>query len=260
VLARFAPLYLQATDLLTIFFILGLLTALVGTLWKLMQSDVKRMLACSTMGQMGFMIAQCGLGLFPAAVAHLCWHGMFKAYLFLASGSAAQEKRFDLQHPPSASVFAAALLCGLAGASTFTWAGNLDFHTGDTTLFLIALCVIAGAQLARPILQHKTAWQAAPLALLVTTTAGALYGFSVHAFKAFLEPLDFMQPQDLNAIHFIGFIILLTAWLLMLFRRPAEGKAASSPAWMLRLYVTILNASQPHPKTVTAHRNDYQYR
>jgi NAD(P)H-quinone oxidoreductase subunit 5 len=51
------------------------------------QSNVEKMLACSTMAQMGFMIVQCGLGLFPAAIAHLCWHGLFKGFLFLQSGS-----------------------------------------------------------------------------------------------------------------------------------------------------------------------------
>ena len=95
-LARFAPMLAIQPPILNLIFIAGITTALLGTLWKLMQSDVKRMLACSTMGQMGFMIAQCGLGLFPAAVAHLSWHGLFKAYLFLSTGSAAKEKRLDL--------------------------------------------------------------------------------------------------------------------------------------------------------------------
>jgi len=94
-LTRFAGLFVQSTGMLQVIFFLGLLTALIGTLWKLMQHDIKRMLACSTMGQMGFMIAQCGLGLFPAAIAHLCWHGLFKAYLFLSSGSAAHEKEWN---------------------------------------------------------------------------------------------------------------------------------------------------------------------
>lgn len=52
-LVRFAPLYLKHAYLLTLIFVIGMVTALVGTGWKLMQSDVKRMLACSTMGQMG---------------------------------------------------------------------------------------------------------------------------------------------------------------------------------------------------------------
>ncbi len=60
-MVRFAPLYLAHPHFLTFIFLIGIMTALIGTLWKLMQSDIKRMLACSTMGQMGFMLAQCGL-------------------------------------------------------------------------------------------------------------------------------------------------------------------------------------------------------
>ncbi len=82
-LIRFAPLFAHHPGLLTLVFCVGLTSAFLGTLWKLLQSDVKRMLACSTMGQMGFMMMQCGLGLFSAALTHLLWHGLFKAYLFL---------------------------------------------------------------------------------------------------------------------------------------------------------------------------------
>ncbi len=256
-LVRFAPLFMQAPNLLTALFVIGLVTAIIGTLWKLMQSDIKRMLACSTMGQMGFMIAQCGLGLFPAAFAHLCWHGMFKAYLFLASGAVAQEKRLDLGYPPSMRVFTLSMLCGLVGAYAFTWSAHLDIMANDTTLFLIGLSFIAGTQLAMPILK-TSAFKALPLATIATTGAGALYGFSVHTFEAVLAPINLMQPQALNGFYIMGFAGLLFTWLFMLFARNPEH-TNSLPAWMLSIYVAMLNASQPHPKTVTAHRNHYQY-
>jgi len=256
-LARFAPLYGQVSELLLVLFVMGMVTALVGTLWKLMQSDVKRMLACSTMGQMGFMIAQCGLGLFPAAVAHLCWHGLFKSYLFLASGGVAQEKRLDLGYPPSMTVFALSLLCGAVGVVAFTWTGHMSITAGDTTLFLIGLTVIAGAQLAMPILKNAPL-RALPLASLATLVTGALYGASVHAFETLFISMDIMKSQELNLWHVVGFAVLCLAWLSMLFaRNPVRN--GDMPRWILRLYVVMLNASQPHPKTVTAHRNHYQY-
>ena len=258
VLARLAPLYAQVPELLTALFVLGLGSALLGTLWKLMQSDIKRMLACSTMGQMGFMIAQCGTGLFPAAIAHLICHGLFKAYLFLASGAAAREKRLDPRYPPSARAFALALLCGAAGMSAFSITGHIDPRAGDTTLFLLGLVLIAGTQLALPILQHKAAGKAFALALPLTAGSGALYGLAVHGFESLFAPLGLMRPQDLNAFHMAGFAALTAAWLAMLFGRGADRKAAMPP-WMLRFYVAMLNAAQPHPKTVTAHRNHYRY-
>jgi len=78
IFARLSPLFFKVPELLTIAFIVGIFSAIIGTFWKLIQANVKLMLACSTMSQMGFMIAQCAMGLFPAGIAHLFWHGMFK--------------------------------------------------------------------------------------------------------------------------------------------------------------------------------------
>lgn len=55
---KFAPLFLLYTGFLKALFIVGCISALLGTIWKLMQHDVKKMLACSTMAQMGFMMMQ----------------------------------------------------------------------------------------------------------------------------------------------------------------------------------------------------------
>ena len=255
-LARFAPMLAQQSAILTIIFIAGIVTALLGTLWKLMQSDIKRMLACSTMGQMGFMVAQCGLGLFPAAVAHLCWHGLFKAYLFLASGSAAQEKRLDLDYPPPLRHLFMALVCGLGGAYLFTVTSDKNIFTGDTTLFLIALAMIAGTQFALPIIRGTSAIKL-PLALTATTVTGALYGLSIHLIENALAPLGLSYAQPLNMLHMIALIALAGGWLVILFARRPEKTML--PDWMLKIYVRALNASQPHPKTITAHRNHYQF-
>jgi len=135
ILARFAPILLEQPVIIKIVFIVGIISAILGTLWKLMKSDVKSMLACSTMGQMGFMIAQCGLGLFPAAVAHLCWHGLFKAYLFLSSSSAAQEKRLDLDYPPSLHHFTLSFFYGAIGAYMFSLSSGKNIFVSDTTVF-----------------------------------------------------------------------------------------------------------------------------
>lgn len=255
-LARFAPMLAEQPVILGVMFVAGLVTALLGTLWKLMQSDIKRMLACSTMGQMGFMVAQCGLGLFPAAVAHLCWHGLFKAYLFLASGAAAQEKRLDLDYPSSVSQFTIALVCGALGAVVFAQTSGKDIFAGDTTLFLIVLAMIAGTQFALPIVRGQGRAKVL-LAVIATVVMGALYGGSVMLVEHILAPVAILMPQPLSVVHVIGLCVLVSAWLFILF---AKGKGKrTSPAWMLKAYVGMLNASQPHPKTVTAHRNQYQY-
>ena len=77
-----APLVQGAT------IIAGLVAAIWGTAVLLVRPDVKRALAGSTVAQMGFMLLSCGLTAYAAALWHLVAHGMFKAWLFLASGSA----------------------------------------------------------------------------------------------------------------------------------------------------------------------------
>lgn len=256
-LTRFAPMLSDQPTLLSFIFIIGIATALLGTLWKLMQSDIKRMLACSTMGQMGFMIAQCGLGLFPAAIAHLCWHGLFKAYLFLNSGSAAQEKRLDLDYPPSLMHFGLALICGIIGAFMFTVTSDKAFFTANTTLFLTLIALIAGTQFALPIIRDKFAFKL-PLAIIATAIMGSIYGLSVYSIEYLLEPMALWNPQPLNINHLIAFGALVIAWLGIIFGRQYLAKA-TYPDWMLKFYVRMLNASQPHSKTVTAYRNHYQF-
>ncbi|MCM8536067.1 MAG: hypothetical protein NE334_09040 [Lentisphaeraceae bacterium] len=255
-LARFAPLYFQESVLLNSIFVIGIITALTGTLWKLMQSDVKRMLANSTMGQMGFMFAQCGLGLFPAAVAHLCWHGLFKAYLFLSSGSAAKVKRLDLDYPPSLKNFSLAFVCGLAGAYIFCLSSGKNFVAADTTVFLVALALIAGTQMALPLLSNSSV-KFLPLIAALTMLMGLVYGLSIKLVTYTLLPMNISKPLELNALHTVALSFLTVAWLAIVFRRTIENPK-NYPEWILKFYVRMLNASQPHPKTVTANRNKYK--
>ncbi|GAB4184665.1 MAG: hypothetical protein Tsb0015_00930 [Simkaniaceae bacterium] len=256
ILTRFAPLYLHHSSLLNMIFILGIITSLLGTLWKLMQSNVKSMLACSTMGQMGFMLMQCGLGIFPAAVAHLVWHGMFKAYLFLASGSAFQERRFDTVYLKPSNL-AGALICGMVGSFGFSFSSGKSWLAGDATLVLMVVAFLSASQFVLPMLQNKI-WQKLPIALVVTWVLGLGYGGSVRLIAQEMEPLQLMQPQPLNVFHILGIVVLILTWLAMLYLRN-QNKTDGMPAWFFRNYVKALNASQPHPETITAHRNHYQY-
>ncbi|MBK9715509.1 MAG: NADH-quinone oxidoreductase subunit L [Kouleothrix sp.] len=65
----------------------GVLTALLAAAAALAQFDIKRVLAYSTISQLGYMVAAAGLGAYGAAMFHLLTHGIFKALLFLGSGS-----------------------------------------------------------------------------------------------------------------------------------------------------------------------------
>lgn len=87
-LVRFADVMLLAPGVLAVLVFVGGFTALLGGLAMLGQSAVKNSLAWSTIAQMGFMIMQCGLALFPLALLHIVAHSLYKAHAFLASGTA----------------------------------------------------------------------------------------------------------------------------------------------------------------------------
>lgn len=87
-LIRFADVMLLAPGVLAVLVIVGGFTALFGGLVMLTQPAVKTSLAWSTVAQMGFMILECGLGLFPLALLHIVAHSLYKAHAFLSSGGA----------------------------------------------------------------------------------------------------------------------------------------------------------------------------
>jgi NAD(P)H-quinone oxidoreductase subunit 5 len=87
-LIRFADVMLLAPGILAVLVIIGGFTALFGGLVMLTQPAVKTSLAWSTVAQMGFMILECGLALFPLALLHIVAHSLYKAHSFLASGGA----------------------------------------------------------------------------------------------------------------------------------------------------------------------------
>ncbi len=90
---RMSPLIAQAPLALTLLTLFGAATVMVGGLSMVTQSSVKRTLAYSTVAQMGFMMLQCGLGAFSAALLHLVAHSLYKAYAFLNSGSVLEEAK-----------------------------------------------------------------------------------------------------------------------------------------------------------------------
>lgn len=255
-LVRFAPLYFHQSSLLTLIFGVGVVSAILGTLWMLMQSDIKRQLACSTMGQMGFMIAECGLGLFPAAISHLCWHGFFKAYLFLSSASITHEKRLNLNTKPSAEQFISALVCGLVGVAVFFMVCGHLLSWHNTSIFLVVLAVISGTQFSIPIIVSNNRWRFV-VASISTSIMLGLYAFSLYVVDRLLAPISIWKPQPMHLLYWVGLFGFVAAWLGMVFYRDNEQSPFSK--WKLKLYVAMLNASQPHPKTITCHRNDYKY-
>lgn len=258
-LIRFSPLLVQYPLLLMGLFWVGLVSAIMGILFKLIQCDVKRVLASSTMGQMGFMIVQCGLGLFSAAVAHLVWHGFIKAYLFLASGNVVQEKRFSVSNPPRWQRIVGSASCGVMGSIAFGYMTGASWMSGSTSVALLVVVFIAGFQLAAPILTTNP-FRRLPLTILITVVLGITYGCSVEVISSIVHPLHLMHPQPLSIAYFFGIGALILTWISVFFIQH-DGVESLAPWSRLRarLYVMALNAAQPHPSTVTPFRNSYRY-
>lgn len=104
-LTFFAPLFVGEAARMVLLIVSGF-SVLMGTGIMLVQADYKRQLVGSTIAQMGFMLIQCALGAYVAALTHAILHGLFKSTLFLQSGMALH------QHKP---------INKLTGVSAFLW-------------------------------------------------------------------------------------------------------------------------------------------
>ena len=85
--ARLAPLYNLAPAAMDVVAVTGGVTAIFAATIALTQNDIKRVVAYSTVSQLGYMMMACGLGAYTAGMYHLLTHGAFKALLFLGCGS-----------------------------------------------------------------------------------------------------------------------------------------------------------------------------
>ena len=86
-IARTNPIFASAPDTMVVVAAIGIFTAILAASIAMTQTDIKRVLAYSTLSQLGYMFASLGVGAFAAAIFHLMTHGFFKGLLFLGSGS-----------------------------------------------------------------------------------------------------------------------------------------------------------------------------
>ena len=159
-LIRFADVMLLAPGVLAALVMVGGFTALFGGLVMLTQPAIKTALAWSTVAQMGFMILQCGLALFPLALLHIVAHSVYKAHAFLSSGGAvlavAATRRPGPIAIPDARAVARAFLLALAiyavGALAFGLAGKSvqAILLGAILIFGVAYLIAQGLAEAAP--------------------------------------------------------------------------------------------------------------
>lgn len=216
---RFAPVFMHASEALHLTCIVGLVTAILGSVLMLTQNDVKKSLGYSTMGQMGFMFVECGVGAFSLAIYHLIAHGLFKGTLFLGAGGVISNARkhdgiphddvytFVVERKPAMTsrlpwVMAAAItvVVPLLVLALSHWLVGGLFVGQQGAIILLFFGWVTGAQLlfATYRLSVENPWRLMAMIILSLVIVVAGYTVIEHVFDLFLYP-DRMASQLIYA-------------------------------------------------------------
>lgn len=147
--ARLSPLFELSSAALTFVLIIGATTALFTGILGIVQNDIKRVVAYSTLSQLGYMVAALGASAFAAGIFHLATHAAFKALLFLAAGSVilAMHHEQDMRKMGGlAKRLPITYICFLIGALSLAaippFAG---FYSKDAIIEAVHMSTIAGS-------------------------------------------------------------------------------------------------------------------
>jgi len=215
---RFAPLVARVPEALLLLAVVGTLTFVLGTLAMWAQVKVKRTLAWSTVSQMGFMMVQCGVAAFPAALLHIVGHGCYKAWSFLRSGGLPAFAGPVASTPPAraltlAAVGTALAVPALALASRATGFSPLDSPGELALTAVVALSVgqvwvalLGGRMLGRSDAARKLVGAVAAT-IGVPVSALALY----RGTQAFLAPVVGELPHPDGPLSWAAAVIPVAA-------------------------------------------------
>jgi NAD(P)H-quinone oxidoreductase subunit 5 len=255
-LTRFAPVVTVDPALMLAVVAIGAASAIGGKLLKSVQTDVKGKLGCSTVGQMGFMIMQAGLGFFAAAITHLVLHGFYKAYQFLSAGGQVERSApiegtgHGKGYLPSLVGLAVTVLTGLAGGALFaalTGKGT-KVNAGLLLTFFVVFTTLHAARDAvqRTSLPTVARFGAVPVVFL---PAIAVYGLVFRGISQLLAGLPMVTaPTELTLLHGVIAVVFVGIYV---------GIETGIHEDSRRLYVALLNAGQPAPDTVLTATEDY---
>jgi NADH-quinone oxidoreductase subunit L len=235
-ICRSAPIYDHTQAARTVVTIIGAVTLLIGAISGCAYDDIKKVLAYSTVSQIGYMFLAAGLGPigYVAALAHLYAHGFFKAGLFLGAGSVMHAtndevnmRRFGAlwrRLPVTFGTFGLGYLAligfpGLAGFYTKDAIIEAAFDKGGTSGTVLGVVAIVGAGL--------TAFYMTRL-MFMTFLGRSRWEAGVHPHES---PLVMTLPMLVLAAGsvFAGFLLVnafpLSDWMAPLFGRPSESGA-----------------------------------
>jgi len=184
----------------------GLVTALMGSIVAIFQYDIKKILAFSTISQLGYMTLACGMGAFRAAIFHVLIHGVFKALLFLCAGNMIKAN-FGVQDIRECR----GLRQRIPSTHRMMWVGGLSL----TGIFPLAGFFSKDLILFEAFLHHRLLFPV----LLVSVFCTGFYMFRLiffsftklpqdHDQKAFTFPLVMRMP-----LWGLSFLTLTAGWL-----------------------------------------------
>jgi len=233
-LIRFADVMVFSPSVLAVLVMIGGFTALFGGLVMLTQPAVKTSLAWSTVAQMGFMVLECGLGLFPLALLHIVAHSLYKAHSFLVSGAAvetiAANRRPGLVAIPNAAAVGRAFVLALTIYVAVGFAFGFE-HKSPQAIALGAILIFGVAYLIAQGLADS-----APRALTRRTTLYslatsisyfALQSGASHLTRAALPPVPAPGPLEwalivLTVVSF-GIVAVIQAMFPLWATHPAAA-------------------------------------
>ncbi|QPC95909.1 NADH-quinone oxidoreductase subunit L [Mesorhizobium sp. INR15] len=241
---RLAGVISLSTPSLEVLVIVGGITALFGSVVMLTQTSIKVSLAYSTIAQMGFMMLQCGLGAFSAALLHIVAHSLYKAHAFLSSGSVIDLARASWSPSPGGEPHPArmAMIVGLVMAVTLV-IGTLfgATITAQPGVFALGAIVMLGlAHLVTQSLDERfSLYVVGRTVALAVIVAGAYFGLQLaaeHLLAGALPPVKALRgPFDLV----ITALVVLAFAAVTILQSLLPGKPGE-PLWQA-LYVHLSN-------------------
>jgi NAD(P)H-quinone oxidoreductase subunit 5 len=218
VLLRMAPVVDRSVEARTLLVLVGAGTAVLAALVMTTRVSVKVSLAWSTCAQMGFMLVQCGLGLWEMALLHLLAHSMYKAYAFLGAGGVVrQTQRAQLSArqpvPTVAQVMVGVLVAAVATAVVGVVWQLLPFTKGVPASVWVMMGVVALAlvPLATP------RGRGSVVRLVGRAVAVPLAYVALHDLAALVVPAGAAAPIALVVFTGLAFAALFVAqtWFLV---------------------------------------------
>ena len=268
-LARLASLYDLNPATLHVVFATGMLTTLLGSSMMLVQNDIKKTLGYSTIGQMGFMIMECGLGAYSLAIFHLIAHGLFKATIFLNCGYVIHAARREPRLPPR------------RGETDRPEFSILTWITGFVTTLILPLIILLAAHglLRIPLrdaqgtaiflffgwatssqailtlyrLQAAASWKVAASMLGTLFLVVVTYLLAAESFTHFLFPAPgevdrhfragALPVAVFDAIVVLFSLIIVISWIVIYAK--SHGRTVHMPVWLdtlkVRIYLLLIN-------------------